>query len=82
MSCCEGSWIDCINPFQKKFLQTFFRHIPNCKHFAQNDVAKICPTCWGEAQIINGSLKSAPRGNRQNSWIDHLTKSKPEKDSL
>ena len=80
--CCEGSWIDCINPFHNPVKHGFFRHIPNCKHFDRNDVTKICPLCWRIAQEQNGTLQRVPLGNRQNSWIEHLTKSKPEKDSL
>ena len=80
--CCEGSWLDCINPFHNPVHHTFFRHIPKCMRFNRNDVAKICPLCWDEAQRRNGTLKTAPRGNSDNAWRDHLRENKPEKDSL
>lgn len=80
--CCEGSWIECINPFSNPVVHGYFRHIPGCRCFDKNDVAKICPLCWRLAQEKNGTLVQAPRPSSENSWRDHLTKSKPEKDTL
>lgn len=80
--CCKGSWIDCINPFHNPVMHKFFRHIPMCKIFNRNDGSTICSMCWRIAQEQNGTLTRVPLGNRQNSWIEHLTKSKPEKDTL
>ena len=77
-----GSWIECINPFDNPVKHSFFRHIPSDKRFNRNDVAKICPICWDEAQRRNGTLKTAPRGNSDNAWRDHLTKNKPGADTL
>ena len=77
------SWIECINPFRNPVPHSFFRHIPSDKRFNENDKAKICPICWYEAQKRNGTLPIS-NGNqiKTQSYINHLTKSKPEKDSL
>jgi len=80
--CCEGSWIDCINPFYNPVKHGYFRHIPNCKHFHRNDVAKICPLCWRIAQEKNGTLTRVPMAQLENAWREHLTKNKPGKDTL
>lgn len=81
--CCQGSTISCINPFHNPIGDhLYFRHIPNCKHFDRNDVAKICPTCWGQAQIMNGTLTQVPIARLQNAWREHLSKNKPGKDTL
>ena len=77
----NGSWISCINPFRNPVNHYFFRYTPESKYFHHNDVAKICPTCWHEAQIKNGTLQRAPRPNKTNSWQKH-SQSRPEKDSL
>jgi hypothetical protein len=71
-SCCEGSWISCINPFNNPIGEHFFfRHIPKCKHSDKNDVAKICPTCWGQALIKNHPEEQAPLPNNSSSWQKH-----------
>ena len=75
------SWIDCINPFNNKVQHGFFRHIPTDKRFDNNDKAKICPICWEKAQRKNGTLPSYSSRNSA-SYINHLTESKPEKDTL
>ena len=84
--CCEGSWIDCIqspNYVDGEYgKHGFFRHIPKCIHFDRNDVAKLCPICWQQAQIKNGTVKVAPRAQLENAWREHLSKNKPMKDSL
>lgn len=72
MSCCEGSWIACINPFRNPIGEHFyFRHLPSCKYFQRNDVAKICPVCWSEAVILNRKDSQTPLPAKQNSWQKH-----------
>ena len=77
-----GSWVDCINPHKNPVKHGFFRYVPSDKRFSYNDMAKICPICWYEAQLKNGTLKQAPLGNNTIAQMSHHTKCTPEKDSL
>lgn len=70
-----GSWVECINPMRNKVSHYFKRHIDYKYDF--------CELCLYEIQKRNGTLPIS-NGNGVNtaSYINHLTESKPEKDTL
>ena len=67
--------MECINPMRKKVNHSFKRHIDYKYDF--------CELCLYEIQKRNCTLPIS-NGNQVNkaSYINHLTKSKPESDSL
>ena len=70
-----GSWTECINPVRNKVKHSWFKLI----HYKYD----FCDLCLYEVQKRNGTLPIS-NGNQTNtqSYINHLTESKPEKDSL
>lgn len=74
----SGSWIECINPFHNPVKHSFFRYIPSDHRFNNNDKAKLCPICWHEAKIKNGTLVQVPHYNK----FDDKERRTPESDTL
>ena len=70
-----GNWTDCINPIRTKAKHSWFKKIDYKYEF--------CDLCLYEVQKRNGTLPIS-NGNQINSqsYINHLTESKPEKDTL
>lgn len=69
-----GSWTNCINPVRNKVNHSFFKTI----HYKYD----FCELCLYEVQKRAGTLPISQNHTNTDSYIKHLTESKPEKDSL